>query len=59
MNPSALFIARPVATTLLTFALALAGFFAFLKLPVAPLPQVDYPTGGHSSGIPALRSPAK
>ena len=42
MNPSALFIARPVATTLLTIAVVLAGFFAFLKLPVAPLPQVDY-----------------
>ena len=59
MNPPALFITRPVATTLLTLAVVLAGFFAFLKLPVAPLPQVDYPTGGHSSGIPALRSPAK
>jgi len=44
VNPSALFIARPVATTLLTIAVALAGFFAFLKLPVAPLPQIDYPT---------------
>src|SRR5467141_708545 len=44
MNPSALFIARPVATTLLTLGIALAGFFAFLKLPVAPLPQVDFPT---------------
>jgi multidrug efflux pump len=44
MNLSAPFIARPVATTLLTLAIALAGFFAYLKLPVAPLPQVDYPT---------------
>ena len=44
MNPSALFIARPVATTLLTVGILLAGFFAFLRLPVAPLPQVDYPT---------------
>jgi multidrug efflux pump len=44
VNPSALFIKRPVATTLLTFAIALAGFFAYLKLPVAPLPQVDFPT---------------
>ena len=44
MNPSALFINRPVATTLLTLGIALAGFFAFLKLPVAPLPQVDFPT---------------
>ena len=44
MNPSALFIKRPVATTLLTLGIALAGFFAYLKLPVAPLPQVDFPT---------------
>src|SRR5208283_4707718 len=44
VNPSALFIKRPVATTLLTLGVALAGFFAFLKLPVAPLPQVDFPT---------------
>ena len=44
MNPSALFIKRPVATTLLTLGVALAGFFAYLKLPVAPLPQVDFPT---------------
>src|SRR6516165_10139469 len=44
VSPSALFIKRPVATTLLTFAIALAGFFAYLKLPVAPLPQVDFPT---------------
>src|SRR5436190_1053829 len=44
MNASALFIKRPVATTLLTLGVALAGFFAFMKLPVAPLPQVDFPT---------------
>ena len=44
MNPSAPFIGRPVATTLLTIGVALAGFFAFSKLPVAPLPQVDFPT---------------
>ena len=44
MNPSAPFIARPVTTTLLTIAVALTGFFAFMKLPVAPMPQVDYPT---------------
>src|SRR5712671_4809456 len=44
MNPSALFITRPVATTLLTLGIPRAGFFAFLKLPVAPLPQVDFPT---------------
>ena len=44
MNPSAPFIERPVATTLLTIGIALAGFFAYLHLPVAPLPQVDFPT---------------
>jgi multidrug efflux pump len=44
VNPSALFIKRPVATTLLTLGIALVGFFAYLKLPVAPLPQVDFPT---------------
>jgi multidrug efflux pump len=44
VNISAPFIARPVATTLLTIGIALAGFFAYLRLPVAPLPQVDFPT---------------
>jgi len=44
VNPSSLFIRRPVATTLLTLGIALAGFFAYFKLPVAPLPQVDFPT---------------
>src|SRR5438093_1220187 len=38
------FIERPVATTLLTIGVALAGMFAFFKLPVSPLPQVDFPT---------------
>ncbi|MBO4369385.1 MAG: efflux RND transporter permease subunit, partial [Desulfovibrio sp.] len=40
---SAFFIARPVATTLLTLALTLAGLVAFTLLPVAPLPSVDFP----------------
>ena len=44
MNISSPFISRPVATTLLTIGIALAGILAFLKLPVAPLPQVDFPT---------------
>ena len=44
MNISAPFIRRPVATTLLTLGIALAGLLAFSKLPVAPLPQVDFPT---------------
>ncbi len=44
MNLPALFIRRPVATTLLTLAIALLGIAAFFVLPVAPLPQVDFPT---------------
>ncbi|WP_407521014.1 efflux RND transporter permease subunit [Methylobacterium oryzisoli] len=44
MNLSAPFILRPVATTLLTLGVLLAGLFAFVRLPVAPLPQVDFPT---------------
>ena len=44
MNLPALFIRRPVATALLTLAIALAGMAAFFVLPVAPLPQVDFPT---------------
>src|ERR1700682_4032492 len=44
MNLSAPFIAPPVATTLLTLWIALAGCLAFLKLPVSSLPQVDFPT---------------
>jgi multidrug efflux pump len=52
VNLSAPFIARPIATTLLTIALALAGFFAYLKLPVAPLPQVDFPTISVQAQLP-------
>jgi multidrug efflux pump len=44
LSPSAPFIRRPVATTLVTIGIALAGFFAYLRLPVSPLPQVDFPT---------------
>ena len=44
MNPSRLFILRPVATTLLMAAIILAGAVAYHQLPVAALPQVDYPT---------------
>jgi len=43
MNISAPFIARPVATTLLTFGVALSGIAAFTMLPVAPLPKIDVP----------------
>ncbi|CAN5830656.1 efflux RND transporter permease subunit [soil metagenome] len=52
MNLSAPFIARPVATTLLTIGLALAGAVSFLKLPVSPLPKVDFPTIQVSAGLP-------
>jgi multidrug efflux pump len=44
MNPSRIFILRPVATTLLMVAVLLAGFVAYQLLPVSALPQVDYPT---------------
>ncbi len=46
------FIARPVATTLLTLGLALAGLVAFLQLPVSPLPQVDFPAISVSARLP-------
>jgi multidrug efflux pump len=52
MNISAPFINRPVATTLLTIGIALAGILGFLKLPVAPLPQVDFPTISVSAQLP-------
>jgi len=44
VNLSRQFIVRPVATSLLTVAIVLAGFVAYRQLPVAALPQVDYPT---------------
>jgi multidrug efflux pump len=44
MSPSEPFIRRPVATTLITLGIALAGGIAYFKLPVSPLPQVDFPT---------------
>jgi multidrug efflux pump len=52
MNPSRLFIERPVATTLLTIAIALAGVIAFTVLPVSPLPQVDFPTITVAGSLP-------
>ena len=48
----ALFIHRPVATTLLTLAIALAGMLGFRLLPVAPLPQVDFPVIVISASLP-------
>jgi len=44
MNPSRLFIQRPVATTLLMVAILLSGLIAYRLLPVSALPEVDYPT---------------
>jgi len=44
VNLSRQFIIRPVATSLLTAAIVLAGIVAYRQLPVAALPQVDYPT---------------
>ncbi len=52
MSPSSPFIRKPVATSLLTAGLALAGAIAFRLLPVAPLPQVEFPTIQVSAGLP-------
>jgi multidrug efflux pump len=52
MNPSRIFIERPVATTLLTIAVAIAGIIAFVVLPVSPLPQVDFPTISVAASLP-------
>jgi multidrug efflux pump len=52
MNLSRPFIRRPVATTLLTIAVALAGALAFTVLPVSPLPQIDFPTISVSASLP-------
>src|SRR6202050_32645 len=52
MNISAPFIHRPVATTLITVAVALAGAIAFKVLPVSPLPQVDFPTISVRASLP-------
>ncbi|MGB8480646.1 MAG: efflux RND transporter permease subunit [Acidobacteriaceae bacterium] len=52
MNISEPFIRRPVATTLLTIAIAIAGAIAFTVLPVSPLPQIDFPTISVQAGLP-------
>ncbi|MET0381942.1 MAG: efflux RND transporter permease subunit, partial [Burkholderiaceae bacterium] len=52
MNLSSPFVRRPIATVLLTAGVALAGVAGFFALPVAPLPQVDYPTIFVSASIP-------
>jgi len=52
MGISETFIRRPIATTLLTLAIALAGAVAFRLLPVSPLPQVDFPTISVGANLP-------
>src|SRR6478609_3594464 len=52
MSISAPFIQRPVATTLLVVAIALAGGIGYKFLPVSPLPQVEFPTISVGSGLP-------
>ncbi|HMY59235.1 MAG TPA: efflux RND transporter permease subunit, partial [Pseudomonadota bacterium] len=52
MNLSEPFIRRPVATSLLAAALLIAGLVAFTKLPVAPLPRVDFPTLQVNASLP-------
>ncbi len=52
MNLSEPFVRRPIATVLLTIAIALAGIGAFFVLPVSPLPQVDFPVISVSASLP-------
>ena len=60
MNLSAPFIARPVATTLLTIAIALAGALGYFELPVSPLPQGDFPTIRVTAQLPgAVRTSSR
>src|SRR6187549_2915096 len=51
MNIIAPFVHRPVATTLLSIGVALAGTVSFFLLPVSPLPQVDFPTVSVSASV--------
>ncbi|MCQ8106337.1 efflux RND transporter permease subunit, partial [Methylomonas sp. SURF-2] len=52
MNLSAIFIRRPVATSLLTLAIGLCGMLAFMHLPIAALPEVDFPTLSVTAQVP-------
>ena len=52
MNLSAIFIRRPIATSLLALGLLLAGLVAFRSLPVAPLPQIEFPTIQVQANLP-------
>ncbi|SDV49132.1 efflux RND transporter permease subunit [Chitinasiproducens palmae] len=51
-NWSRIFIYRPIGTTLLAIGLVVAGFFSYFKLPVSPLPQVDFPTISVTATLP-------
>ena len=55
MSLSTPLIHRPIGTMLLTLGLALAGAVSFFLLPVAPLPQVDYPTISVSASLPGAK----
>jgi multidrug efflux pump len=52
MNISAPFIRRPVATSLLAMGVLMAGILAYTRLPVAPIPQVEYPVISVGAGLP-------
>jgi hydrophobe/amphiphile efflux-1 (HAE1) family protein len=52
VNVSAPFIRRPIATSLLAVAMMLAGLLAFTRLPISPLPRVDYPTISVGANLP-------
>ncbi|HTV42727.1 MAG TPA: multidrug efflux RND transporter permease subunit [Candidatus Sulfotelmatobacter sp.] len=52
MNISSPFIRRPIGTSLLTAAIILAGIVAYMQLPVAPLPQIDFPTISVQASLP-------
>src|SRR5213595_3418188 len=52
VNPSEIFIRRPIATSLLMVAIAMFGILAYRVLPVSDLPQVDYPTLNVSASLP-------
>jgi multidrug efflux pump len=52
VNISSPFIRRPIGTSLLTAAIVLAGMVAYMQLPVAPLPQVDFPTVNAEASLP-------
>ena len=55
MNLTELCIRRPIATTLLTAGIALASSIGFILLPVAPLPQVDFPTISVQASLPGAK----